>query len=444
MTNFRRVALLLMGVWAVACGHPKPVPPPPPPPPAYNVACVVLDADTRRPVEGALCKDGDKTGVTNRDGYFLIVNLPAGRREMFATAIGYQDNGTIYQNDHNQNVEVDLKSNWPQPQAFTPLVLEGDGPNGLICHHDLPPGVSFPDGPDPRVWRGDAWGVTIPGLPLVPGGSSRHPERALSWFFDRYSSASQHDILLAERRRGITHHVLSWPDSHGPRDNGPFAPPGNEQTLDQFVATYHTVNAAIPYVPAFLISKYFSPPHTAADALTQVGPVVDRLYAEGERIFVFCWECDTIGMSGQELEAYGIALEDRYPDADFYWHFTTYKTSWQPDGQPRAQFWLAQAPHRTGSGKLGLLYQGSQNDSCGTMSAHYNDAMVPASGLQAVGAVLVPFELVAMNEFDGDHPDEDDANARSWAVMSAPGPVPSSGYGNGARYPNGAPTLKHY
>ena len=441
----KNILVLLAVLFSASCGRipvPNPTPKPPVPPQvvAWNVdviACKSLDPCI--PVSGAAIQvhypDGYRQQTANADGYTLW-QFPNGTPDSdyiinansYKTAAGHLDvKGTHDGQKHNN---VLLVANLPEPQAFAPLVIEGPDKQGLPCHSTQI--VTVPDGPDPRFWRAAPWDATVPGLPFVSGGSSKHPERALSWFLDRWTTDWQDQIIAQNRRMGVTHFVLSWPDS---RD-------GNGQSEDDFLGTVNRVNAAIPYVPTFLTSKVYDNGKSVPQHLADVTDIVNRLYAQGQRIFVVGWELDTF-FSGQDLEAFSAQLIALHPDADWYWHFTTYKTSWQPDGQPRAQFWqfLAAQPH---TGILGLLYQGNQNDSCGLMQAHYNDAMVPASGLQAAGALLVPFELVAMNEFDGDHPDWNDAAARAWSVTNTPGPIQSAGFSHGSRYPNGQPLLKSY
>src|SRR5262249_8582409 len=68
-----------------------------------------------------------------------------------------------------------------EPETRPPLgPFDQTGPDGLIVHTDLPPNqIPLPNEPNLRGWRGNAWSVTIPGLPFVPGGSSIHPERAI-------------------------------------------------------------------------------------------------------------------------------------------------------------------------------------------------------------------------------------------------------------------------
>ena len=43
--------------------------------------------------------------------------------------------------------------------------------------------------------RGDAWGVVMPGAPMIDGASAETPDQILSWFLDRYPLDFQHEHL---------------------------------------------------------------------------------------------------------------------------------------------------------------------------------------------------------------------------------------------------------
>jgi hypothetical protein len=79
----------------------------------WSVACVVTDADSGQPVPGATCFSDGLRGTANADGYVLIGRLPAGSRNMVATADGYQGGSTPFTNDHQQDVRVALTADVP-------------------------------------------------------------------------------------------------------------------------------------------------------------------------------------------------------------------------------------------------------------------------------------------------------------------------------------------
>ncbi len=237
-----------------------------------------------------------------------------------------------------------LTASWPQPQARAPLALEPSDPSGLPCHAD--PIVQIPSGPDRKFWRGDAWGVTVPGLPFVYAGSSIHPERALTWFFDRWTADWQTQILDAYRQRGYTHFTLSWPDSRvsGGVDNA-------GQTPAQFAATAVKVHTAIPFVHVMLTSKDFDPANASADdRMAAVSPAIDALIAAGltgdDLILGVGWELNAFN-DPQFLKDFIVALHAKYPQFDLYVHFTSYITAGRSTGRtaPRSGTgWRAYSP----------------------------------------------------------------------------------------------------
>jgi hypothetical protein len=81
-------------------------------------------------------------------------------------------------------------------------------------HPPPPPHGDFK--PAPRYWKGNMCGVRVAGLSPVDGGAA-DASLVLSWFYDRYSAAERNAITRAWEKRGLTHVLLSWPDS---RDAG--------------------------------------------------------------------------------------------------------------------------------------------------------------------------------------------------------------------------------
>ena len=443
-----KIFIAIASTWlAAACASAPVVTPPIPQAPAMRaIAVVVTDGDER--LVGALVTlnditpPGPHTGATDATGVvtFLQVSASIQSTQVTVSNVGCQPYVQTVTLTAGIDQQVDLGGSLTtpnavmapaldclaQPVARAPLVLEGNDPDGTICHAAQL--VTFPSTPQINFWRGDAWGVTVPGLPMVPGGSSIHPERALSWFLDRDPTDFQGDILDQNRLDGYTHFTLSWPDS---RAYG--------TSVADYVALALKVKASIPFVNHMLTSKVYDPPN--ADAPTRmaaVTPVLDALQAAGALdIMTVGWELDSFN-DPVLLQDFIDVLSARYPGVPLYVHFTTYHTAWQPNGQSRAQFW------QTNQGKLtGLLYQANQNDPCGLMEAHFNDALDAASGL--TGFVVVPWELVGANEFDGTNGvDENFANARSWELMATPGSIVPSGFGNGSRLPSGQETLSAY
>lgn len=451
-TIFIAVAL----TWLSAACAPIPAPKPPTPPPApavRQITIVVTDGNER--LVGVQVGLNDITpvdpncglshcGATGADGTVSFTNVSASVQstQLSASILGchaYPTRTIVLTADIDQQVDLGGPLTTPnavmlpaidclsQPVARAPLTLEPNDPDGTICHHDQI--VTFPAGPDINFWRGDAWGVTpAGGLSVVPGGSSLHPERALSWFLDRYPEEQQDDILDQNRLDGYTHFALSWPDSRA------FG-----TSVDGYVALALKVKASIPFVAHFLTSKDYDPAN--ADAPTRmaaVTPVLDALQAaHALDIMVVGWELDFFN-DPVLLQNFIDALAARYPGVPLYVHFSTYHTAWQPNGQARAQFWAANR------GKLaGLLYQGNPSDPCGLMQAHFADALDAAAG--TAGFNVVPWEQVGAYQFDGTNGyDETTGNVRMWELMATPGGMIPAGFGNGGRLVNGQETLSAY
>jgi hypothetical protein len=205
--------------------------------------------------------------------------------------------------------------------------------------------------------RADSWGVEMPGAPWVPGASTRFPERILSWFVDRYEPSFQRDYLC-KYGGWYTHLKRSYDDSCGPVDNGPNSPPGNGQTLAQFVASCKDNKRYVKYVHVMLGSKYFSPWNmTLAQYQARFEPVIDALVA-AKAVDEFCpgWEWDLWNPQtpgpitesifkwvGQKAHAAGLSC---------WLHFSGHVTSWQTDGTDRFSFW-----DHLGTDVDGLNYQ---------------------------------------------------------------------------------------
>src|SRR5436190_23755320 len=120
---------------------------------------------------------------------------------------------------------------------------------------------------DVRWWRGDAWGITLPGLPALPGGGvGAAQSRVLTYFLDRYGRDWEAQILRRHRENGYTHISISPQDS--------FAVGTSE---DAYVAMAVRCREAGLFVHHLLRSKYYS---SADPDLDAVNPLVERLLAE--------------------------------------------------------------------------------------------------------------------------------------------------------------------
>lgn len=362
--------------------------------------------------------------------------LAVNTAEMQADATGYDGQPAMgyaaSRAKHLAKLQAEFGVNPPEPvaavrgplpafdtDAYDPDVKPPAAP--ILCR--ISTTLSAPIDPTPRLdyWRGDAWSVTLPGAPIIPRGSSRHPERMLSYLLHAYPADWQDRYLDAYvNGRQYSHLALSWPDARG-----------MGVSVVDYVALSVRVKARVPYLAHFLTSKDWDPANaTAATRMAGVGDVLTRLLAAGAiDIPIVGWELDAFNdpqMLSDFIDQVFLLTGLRLAV-----HFTALKTAWQINGTTRASFYLN---HR---GQIGwLLYQANQNHPAAVMQAHFNDAMVPASGLTAMGVNLVAFELLASLQFDGDV-DEDAGNLRSYELLCTPGPMAISGFGGGCRYPDG-------
>jgi len=296
---------------------------------------------------------------------------------------------------------------------------------------------ALPSGWDKRFWRGNAWSVTIPGLPWVPGGSSQQPERVLTWFLDRYEPAWQTQILTAHAERGYTHFSLSWPDS---RSYG--------QSLEQFIATCRLVKSWGFYVHVFLGSKVYDPQdETWGGWWGQVtAPVLQTLVSAGcVDIITPGWEWDGWNVPGDSTFAIyqGLAAIAVPAGIDVWTHFDIEYTSWFADGGNRFQWWDSMRGILTG-----ILYQGNPFlNPDGSLVWSMGERQARAADTQnqdtfADGTFkFVYWEADAAEQFDNAHPTEAEAAMHGYLMLCSPGGCAVNGFGNGCWLPDGTPTL---
>lgn len=333
------------------------------------------------------------------------------------------------------------------------LLAGGRQPIPPIVRPPLPP---FPPGryqttlpwtpPNTRDFlRADSWGVTVPGAPWVPGASSKHPERVLSWFLDRYPGDFQRQYLTAYAGRQYTHIKLSAADSMGPPVCPYFypGPPGNERTLQQFVATCGLAKQYVPYVQVVLGSKYFQPQNMSPDQwAAYADPIMDALVAaKVVDEFILAWEWNLFNVPGPwTIQAFKHAGHKAHAAGCSFWmHFSTECTSWYADGDPRGRFGFYDD---LGADVDGLNYQTDPTWDIPMLQARIVDSL-SQFGRQGNVHKFRMDEDSASLMFDGDTPTEDDANLRGYCACCTTDNVAGSdarvwGYGNGGRRPDGS------
>jgi hypothetical protein len=326
---------------------------------------------------------------------------------------------------------------------------------------------------DVSWWRGDAWGITIPDLPIVPGGatSGGARSRVLTYFLDRYDRAAgggttwEKKILDQHRANPYTHISLSPQDS--------FA---DGCTEDEYVAMSVRCREAGLFVHHLMRSKYYTSvsvtaaqrrdprrnrrlldrrrrPPTQFEAMPnfdEPNALIERLLREGAmQVETPAWEMNfwspstCYAMVDHDAALIGsrcIILSHMFP------HYI----SWQENDETPTDYWNRM------HGKLdGQLYQCDPEWSAGMMAARCTDCLdrlAPGGlwGLSDSGRGhpiwFICWETIATQQFnnladgDGRDPaDEDIGNLKGFECLNAPGLTSVRGYGNGGRRPEGTP-----
>ena len=291
---------------------------------------------------------------------------------------------------------------------------------------------------DPDEMRADLWGLTLPGLPAIPGGASGPAQnRALTYLWERYPAEWQAYLLEMYGLAGYRHFWRSWPDERA----------ASGRTLEQYVDDTKRIQDA-GLVPAhFLRSKYYDDPARvdSCDALVDA-----LLKIDGIPWAAHAWEA-SLWMSPAQYRAIIDHDATHAPAVRWCIHLQEHYCDFGPDGADHAQvFW--ESNFRVGVKRL--LYQhvtssggGRPNDpwSAGMMAARLHDGMVrsKAGGTWGLSQTfyIVDFERTAMLQFnngtdgDGNLADEEYGNLKGYENRCAEPDL--IGYGNGARQPTG-------
>lgn len=321
---------------------------------------------------------------------------------------------------------------WPPPPRsplppFDPDTTDPQTGAPLPVHKTL----NFKGGPpDPHVRREQFCGLRVPSLPALPNGAS--PAGFLcSWFIDRYSEQQQNDAVEAMRAAGPTHWTLSWPDS---RAVG--------KTIADFVGTAQWLQSQGFWVDVHCFAKDIDPNNP--DPATAF-PVLDALVdANAITLATVAWELNLFN-SPEHCDVLCDALGPRYPSLIWCLHFSTaYAHYAHNTGDSPTAFWN----RRIANGIRRLKYQcvpvnGTDTPdswSAGMMQARGNDVLVrlaPGGGWRTSGVDVDMWETTATFQFNGQQ-SELMGDLRGYESMCSPGPMALSGYGNGARHPDGS------
>ncbi len=329
---------------------------------------------------------------------------------------------------------------WPPPPRgplppHNPGTWETADPNVAETFHPvfttLP--QEPPSQPDNRFYRGDAWGVTVPGLPFVDGGQGGASQsRVLTYFLGRYArvAAKWEDVILeAHLARGYTHFHLSPQDEiHA------------GMSEDEFVAMAVRVKQAGFFVTHWLRSKYYSDPNDFApgrrmgEKLLAAG-AADQLCPAGE---MDIWLQPSQARAIIDYDAAWIEGQTRT-----MLHFSPHYISWQEDKTHPNTFWNPNV------GKVdGVWYQCEPRWTVGMMSARIQDALerLRAGGMWGLTQSfdVVAWETIATQQYINGHTahgrlaDEDEGRLIGYETCCTAGPQRVWGYGNGGGRPIGA------
>jgi hypothetical protein len=318
---------------------------------------------------------------------------------------------------------------------------------------------------DVRWWRGDAWGLTVPGLPRVPGGAEGPAQsRVLTYFLDRYGQGWEQEILARYTSYGYTHISLSPQDSFAAG-----------QSEDDYVRMALRCREAGLFVHHLMRSKYYTPAmgkavsrdptpnrlrdrfrrpplpkqRSAPPELSTPDALIERLLSEGAmQIETPAWEMNywSPTVCRQMIDHDAALIGTR---CLIMLHFYPHYISWQENHETPTDFWQANY------GKVdGICYQCDPYWTAGMMAARVTDGLdrLAPGGLWGLGDSgrghpidYVVWETIATCQFNNDDDgddrtaNEDIGNLKGFECGNAPGLLVARGYGNGGRRPDGMP-----
>lgn len=299
----------------------------------------------------------------------------------------------------------------------------------------LPPNqIALPNRYDPLWWRGNAWSVTIPGLPWIPGfTSSLQPERCCTWFLGASPWTEWVDpILTAHSERGYTHFTLGLSDNLK----------GLGLTLQQYVDLSAYVRSWGFDVHHQLGSKDFDPADQTWAGYWQgyLTPALQQLAAVDAIQHGSIWEANTFNLPGDPFQDILVGIKSLLPPSAHEWvHFSPGVTWWGAGGDidNRFTWWDKQ------QGILaGLLYQ----TNCWAWDNGMRQARIQDTTTRDQNFINGVFKFVAWENdaacgFDNPQPDEANSAADSYVLLCTPGGCAVSGFGNGCWLTDGTPTF---
>lgn len=314
----------------------------------------------------------------------------------------------------------------PQQQAPLPPLDTTGNPNTTL------PAIqrALPSGANKRFWRENAWSLTLPGLPWLPGlTSSIQPERCLTWFLGHPLWADWVDkILTLACTRGYTHFTLSWPDCRQFMSQAAFV--ALAKRVKSWGFTVHIKWWSKDYDPLNSTWEEFGP---------MITPVLSALMDAGAMDACSPWEFNAGNVPGDQGNAIlaGVSQLVMPAGVDPYVHFTTEYTAWQTPGTDRFTWWNVMIEFL-----IGLHYQADGGWDMGTRQARYRDTTNNDSfAAGKFPGVFVAWEGDGATQFDNPQPDESHSAMHGYLDCCTDGLVPVSGFGDGMWLPDGTPTL---
>lgn len=303
-----------------------------------------------------------------------------------------------------------------------PVHIGGPGP---IIRVGLESGVP-PFQLAPRFWKANLCGVRLLGLPPVPGGAA-DPSLVLSWFYDRYSATDRRRIREAWRDRGLTHVLLSWPDS---RAAG--------QSPVQFAATC----VELVLHGFFPCPMFYSKDHDLPDVEVIKASIASVLPWLVGVIPLACvgWEL-SIKLSPTQVQQLidWLAPQLTPSGCRLYVHFQQGYGSFQQPGHVFADFWNIQVGKLTGLLHQKVLtqtpaqYRGDSGGLVDILERFAGGFGVTTDSGFGHPFDCVAFEITAMTQFDGSTSETAGNALGQWAIDTpAVHGVGVMGSGNGA------------
>jgi hypothetical protein len=327
--------------------------------------------------------------------------------------------------------------------------------------------VFTPPPKDLYFYRGQFCGLRIEDAPLVPGASDKNPSCVMACLLDNYPAWVQHEFLYTYASYGYTHlqrslgHALGYGHSLASYIKLSQIAQGE---YGLFTDQWLIANELPGWAPN-QDATYWAPillPHIAA--LLDAG-VIDSICPS--------WQMDQVqgGAPGNPTISIIKLVADAVPkEVPVYTHWVNEAVAWWKTGgevwtdeyqslnvHDRFTWWIAMQPYLTGAYYQG--HTGTARTDWGTYQGRIRDTLNPFTGDPGKGPMgqsyrrgfaenfrFVTFEHTAQDQFDGSASgticSEDEGDMDGYVLMCTTSDwdhTGVSGYGNGARQPDGSP-----